>query len=167
MFIINEFDFSELYFQALPVWMWELDHKEGWEFCFWIVVLEKTLESPLDHKEIQPVYPKGNRSWIFIGRTVAEAEIPILWPPDAKSWLIRKHHDARKDWRQRGQQRMRWFDGITDSMKMSLSKLWEMVKDREAWCTTAYGVINTQTQVSNWTTKYCPHVLRDTTVSTM
>ena len=85
------------------VWMWELDYKESWapkNWCFWTVVLEKTLESPLDCKEIQPVHPKGNQSWIFIGRTDAEAEAPILWPPDAKSWLIWKDPDAGKDWRQ-------------------------------------------------------------------
>ena len=84
------------------VWMWELDHKESWapkNRCFWTVVLEKTLESPLDCKEIQPVHPKGNQSWIFIGSTDAEAETPILWPPDAKSRLIGKDPDAGKDWR--------------------------------------------------------------------
>ena len=82
--------------------MWELDHKESWapkKWCFWTVVLEKTLESPLDNKEIQPVYPKGNQSWIFIGRTDVEAETPILWPPDAKNRLIWKDPDAGKDWR--------------------------------------------------------------------
>ena len=84
------------------VWMWELDHKEGWapkNWWFWAVVLEKTLESPLDCKEIQPVNPKGDQSWIFIRRTDAEAEAPILWPPDAKGRLIRKDPDAGKDWR--------------------------------------------------------------------
>ena len=95
---------SESYvFSSSHVWMWELDYKESWalnNWCFWTVVLEKTLESPLDCKEIQPVHPKGNQSWIFIGRTDAEAEAPILWLPDAKGWLIRKHPDARKDWRQ-------------------------------------------------------------------
>ena len=84
--------------------MWELDHKESWalkNWCFWTVVLEKTLESPLDCKEIQPVHPKGNQSWMFIGRTDAEAETPILWPPYGKSWLIGKDPDAGKDWRQK------------------------------------------------------------------
>ena len=84
------------------VWMWELDYKENWapkNWCFWIVVLEKALESPLDCKEIKPVHPKGNQSWIFIGRTDAEAETPIVWPPDTKSWLIWKDPDAGKDWR--------------------------------------------------------------------
>ena len=83
--------------------MWELDHKESWvlkNWCFWTVVLEKTLESPLDCKEIQLVHPKGNQSWIFIGRTDAEAETPILWPPNAKNWLIGKDHDVGRDWRQ-------------------------------------------------------------------
>ena len=83
--------------------MWELDHKEGWvpkNWCFWTVMLEKTLESPLDYKEIKPDNPKGNQSWIFIGRTDAEAEAPVLWPPDVKNWLIRNDPDAGKDFRQ-------------------------------------------------------------------
>ena len=89
-------------FPSSYIWMWELDYKESWapkNRCFWTVVLEKTLESPLDSKEIQPVHPKGNQSWIFIGRTDAEAETPILWPPDMKNWLIWKDPDAGKDWR--------------------------------------------------------------------
>ena len=89
-------------FPSSHVWMWELDHKESWapkNWCFWTVVLEKTLESPLDCKEIQPVYPKGNQPWIFIERTDAEAETPILWPPDAKNGLIWKDPDAGKEWR--------------------------------------------------------------------
>ena len=89
-------------FSSSQVWMWELDYKESWapkNWCFWTVVLEKTLGSPLDCKEIQPVHPKENQSWIFIGRTDAEAEMPILWPPDAKNWLIWKDPDAGKDWR--------------------------------------------------------------------
>ena len=97
---------SQIYgFLSSHVWMWELDYKECWEtknWCFWTVVFEKTLESPLDCKEIQPVYPKGNQSWIFIGRTDAEAETPILWPPDTKNWLIWKDPDTGKDWRQEG-----------------------------------------------------------------
>ena len=89
-------------FSSSHVWMWDLDHKEGWALkngCFWTAVLEKTLESPLDFKEIQPVHPKGNQSWIFLGKTDAEAETLILWPPDAKNWLIWKYLDAGKDWR--------------------------------------------------------------------
>ena len=90
-------------FSSSHVWMWELNYKESWapkNWCFWTVVLEKTLESPLDCKEIKPVHPKGNQSWIFIGRTDAKAETPILWPLDKKNWLTRKDADAGKDWRQ-------------------------------------------------------------------
>ena len=90
-------------FSSGHVWMWVLDYKEGWvpkNWCFWTVVLEKTLKSPLDCKEIQPVHPKGNQSWILIGRTDVEAETPVLWPPDVKNWLIWKDPDAGKDWGQ-------------------------------------------------------------------
>ena len=133
-----------------------MDHKEGWVLknCgFWVVVLEKTLESPLDSKDIKPVNPKGNQPWIFIGRTDPEAEAPILWPLDANSRLIGKDRDAGKtESKRRGQQSMRWLDSITDSIDVNLSKLQEIVKEREAWHPAVHGVTKSWTWPSLWTT---------------
>ena len=141
-------------FSSSHVCMRELNDKEGWvlnNWCFHSVGLEKTLESPLDSKEIKPVKPKGNQSWIFIGRTDAEAETPILWPPDVKSRLTAKDSDAGR-LRAGGEVCRRGWDGIIESTDMSLSKLWEMVQDREAWRTTVHGVEKSQIWPSNWTT---------------
>ena len=143
-------------FSCGHVWMWELDCEESWEpknWCFWSVVLEKTLESPLDCKEIQPVHPKGDQSWVFIGRIDVEAETPILWPSDVTSWLIGKDPDAGKDWGQeeKGTTEDEWLDGITDSMNMGLSELRKLVTDRGAWRAVVHGVTKYWTRLSEWT----------------
>ena len=156
---------SSSHFPSGHVWMWELDYKENRaqkNWCFWTVVLEETVESPLDFKEIQPVHPKGDQSWVFIGRNDAKAETPIFWPPDVKNWLIWKHPNAGNDWRQEEK-------GMTEDemagwhhwhMDMGLGGLWELVMDREAWHAVVHWVTKSDlspsdtTEQLNWTEQW-------------
>ena len=153
----NKGPYTQSYgFSRSHVWMWELGYKESWvlkNWCFWTVVLEKALDSPLDYKEIQPVHPKGDQSWIFTGRTDAAAETPILWSLDAKNWLIGKDPDAGKDWSQE-EKRMtenmivgwhHWLYGHEFEQALGV------VIYREGCCVAVHGVAKSQTGLSNWT----------------
>ena len=143
-------------FSSSHVWMWEVDYRESWalkNWCFWTVVLEKTLESPLDCKEIQPIYTKGNQSWIFIGQTNAEAETPIVWPPDAKNWLIWKGPNPGKDWRQEEKESTEdemvgWhhqLDGHEFEQALGVGD------GQGSLAAAVHGITKSQTQLSDWT----------------
>ena len=152
-------------FSSSHVWMWVLDYKENWapkNWCFWTVVLVKTLESPLDCKEIQPVHPKGNQSWVFLRRTDVEAEPLIFWPPNAKNWLIGKDPDAGKDWEQEEKETTEdemvgWHHRLNGHI---LGKLQELVMDREAWHAAVHGVTKRHDWATelNWT-DWCRPIL--------
>ena len=148
-------------FPSSHVWIWELDYKESWvlkNWCFWTVVLEKTLKRPLDCKEIKPVNPIGNQSWIFIGRTDAEAETPILWPPDAKNWLIGKDPDARKDWRQEERGKTGWDGWMTSLTRWT--RVW--ASSSSWWWTGNPGMlqcVGSQTVRHYWVTELRTHYL--------